>query len=77
MPARSQARRKIVATVAALERHSPGDPRIGPLRAELGAAQLEEHIRAVVDTFPPLTADQRNRLAVILLGSPAGDGDAT
>jgi hypothetical protein len=39
------------------------------------ASALEEHIRRTVAAWPPLTADQRARLAVILL-SPAGNGDA-
>jgi hypothetical protein len=42
------------------------------LRAELKARRLEDHIRAVVDSAPPLTAEQRDRLALILRGG----GDA-
>jgi hypothetical protein len=30
------------------------------------AEQLEEHIRRVVDAAPPLTAEQRDRLALLL-----------
>jgi len=34
---------------------------------------LAEHIQRIVDSAPPLSAEQRNRLAVLLL-RPAGDG---
>ena len=40
-------------------------------RADYAAAKLEEHIRRVVDAAPPLTAEQRDRLALLLR-----DGDA-
>jgi hypothetical protein len=32
--------------------------------------QLEDHIRRVVEAAPPLTAEQRDRLALLLRGSP-------
>jgi hypothetical protein len=31
--------------------------------------QLEDHIRRVVEAAPPLTAEQRDRLALLLRGS--------
>ncbi len=31
--------------------------------------QLEDHIRGVVDAAPPLTAEQRDKLALLLRGS--------
>lgn len=43
-------------------------------RADLAAANAEAAIRRVVDRFPPLTADQRARLAVILLGGRSDGG---
>lgn len=33
------------------------------------AEVLAEHVRRLVDTFPPLTADQRDRLAALLRGA--------
>ncbi len=33
--------------------------------------QYAQHIRRIVDEAPPLTAEQRDRLAVLLLGAGA------
>lgn len=38
------------------------------LDTEIRAAALDAHIRRVVDAAPPLTAEQRDRLAVLLRG---------
>lgn len=47
------------------------------LRRQLRAERLEEHIRKVVDEAPPLTAEQRERLAAILRSpGPSSNGDA-
>jgi len=35
-------------------------------RRELEVASLEDHIQRVVDSAPPLTADQRARLGLLL-----------
>jgi len=67
-------RRSIAGKIAAIERHHPGADTT-ELRRDLGAAQLEEHVRRVVDTFPPLTAEQRSRLALLLKGG--GDAPAS
>jgi hypothetical protein len=62
------------ARAAALSRHHPDQPEIAAEdRRELKAAAMERHIKALVDTFPPLTEAQRARLAVLLL-VPGGDG---
>ncbi|MGH3685349.1 MAG: hypothetical protein ACRDRU_06270 [Pseudonocardiaceae bacterium] len=37
-----------------------------PATPERAAAALAEHVRAVVDSFPPLTPDQRDRIATLL-----------
>lgn len=69
MPAHSPARRRVSAAVAAVERHhGPDDPRLPELRRNLRAAELEEHVRRLVDAAPPLTAAQRDRLAALLRG---------
>lgn len=61
------------ARIAARTRHSPGDPQIDEARRELRASRLEDYIRRTVDAAPPLTAEQRDRLAVLLRPSPGGD----
>lgn len=44
-----------------------GDPaQIEDARRNLHAAVLEQHIRAAVDSAPPLTAAQREKLALLL-----------
>ena len=65
---------KTRATIAAIRRHhGADDPRIPQLATDLAAARLEEHIRRVVDAAPPLTAAQREQLA-LLLNPGAGHG---
>lgn len=55
--------------LVALERwHGPNDPRTIEARQVHKANELEEHIRRVVDAAPPLTAEQRDRLATLLRG---------
>ena len=79
MPARSPIRRRAASVVGAIERHhGPDDARLPAARRDLRAAALEEHVRAVVDTFPPLTGAQRDKLAALLRSTPAdhGTGDA-
>lgn len=39
------------------------------LRRRLKAERLADHIRKIVDAAPPLTADQRSRLATLLGGA--------
>lgn len=51
----------------ALQRHRPpDDPQIADARRDLRAARLEEHIRKLVDEAPPLSDEQRSRLAALL-----------
>jgi len=49
----------------------PDHPSLVEARQNLKAARLEEHIRKLVDSAPPLTAEQRDRLAVLLRPSAA------
>jgi hypothetical protein len=50
-----------------LQRHrAPDDPAIANARRDLAAASLEEHIRKTVNAAPPLTDDQKARLAALL-----------
>ncbi len=57
------------ARVAALRRHRPNDPKTHELTAAFKAERLAQHIRRVVDSAPPLTPAQRDRLAVLLRGA--------
>jgi hypothetical protein len=67
MPARDPEHASAIGTVRALKRHRPaGDPAIVDATRDLHAAQLAAHIRRVVDSAPPLTEAQRDRLAVLL-----------
>ena len=51
---------------------SPAD--VEQARRDLAAANLEEHIRRVVDAAPPLTPEQRARLSLLL--NPGAGHDA-
>lgn len=37
-----------------------------PTTPERAATMLAEHVRTVVDSFPPLTSEQRDRIAALL-----------
>jgi len=78
MAARDPLVRAASTRFAALTRHRPAtDPQVAEAGRDLRAAQLEEHVRRVVDQMPPLSASQRNRLAVLLLGGGSGDARPT
>jgi hypothetical protein len=64
------------ARLAGLIAHrNPADPDIVTARSGLKAANLAAQIKRDVSTWPPLSADVRAELAVLLL-SPAGDDRA-
>ena len=55
---------------AALTRHRPADTdALTVATRDLAAANLEDYIRRTVDAAPPLTPEQRDRLAVLLRGA--------
>lgn len=57
------------AQVASLTRSRPtDDPDLLTARRNLRAERLAEHITASVEQAPPLTAEQRERLAGLLRG---------
>lgn len=58
--------------IAALTRsRAADDPELIAARQGLKAARLEDYIRRTVDAAPPLTAEQRDRLALLLRGDAA------
>lgn len=60
------------ARVASLTRsRAADDPDLINARRNLRAERLAEHIARVVDEAPPLTPEQRDRLAVLLRGGGA------
>lgn len=54
------------ARVAALRRHHPHEVETDRLAGEFKADRLAEHIKRIVDAAPPLSAEQRDRLALLL-----------
>jgi hypothetical protein len=54
------------AQLAAGRRHHPDQDHTG-LQTELKALTLEQHVRRIVDSAPPLTSDQLDRIARILV----------
>jgi hypothetical protein len=57
------------ARVASLSRsRTPTDPDLIAAKRDLRAERLAEHIARVVADAPPLTAEQRDRLALLLRG---------
>lgn len=69
-------RRRKQAELAAASRHHP--ERVDELRRDYAFETLDEHIRRVVESAPPLTAEQRERLASLLrpAASPRTGGAA-
>ena len=60
------------AKIAALSRdRAQDDPELVDARRNYRAERLAEHIAKVVAEAPPLTAEQRDRLAVLLRGGAA------
>jgi hypothetical protein len=74
VPSLSPKRRREAASIAALTRWRPDDAALAEQRRDYHAAGIEEHIRRLVDQAPPLSTEQRNRLALLPLG---GGGDAS
>lgn len=62
--------RQYSARIAGLSRYGRTE-QADALRRELREQRLREHIEQVVDTAPPLTAEQRARLAALLIGDAA------
>jgi hypothetical protein len=57
------------ARIASLSRsRTPDDPELVDARRNLRAERLADYIRRTVDSAPPLSAEQRDRLALLLRG---------
>lgn len=68
----SPERAKMRARIAATKRHHPDRPDlIANDQRTLKMARAEDFIRGLVESFPPLTDDQRSRLATLLQPAPA------
>lgn len=58
------------ARLASLSRsREPDDPDLIAARRDLKAARLTEYVARTVDDFPPLTDEQRSRVAALLRGA--------
>lgn len=64
----SRERVRVARTLASAQRFSPDAESTEDLKRELKAMTIEDHIRALADSAPPLTMEQRNRLALLLRG---------
>lgn len=56
---------KVRSQIAVTKRRNP-QADVTELKRELKAAHLEDYVRRVVDSAPPLTEDQRSRIAALL-----------
>jgi hypothetical protein len=62
--------RRHLNVAASLQRHHPDDlERIDDAKRSARVLTLEDQIQRVVDSWPPLTPEQRDRLALLLRGS--------
>lgn len=68
MPSKDPQERSLDAAFAAASRWGNLPPDIAVRKRDLKADKLAAHIARVVDTLPPLTAEQRDRLALLLRG---------
>ncbi len=64
------------ARVASLSRsRTPDDPELVEARRNMRAERLADHIAKVIAAAPPLSNEQREKLALLLRG-PSGSGGA-
>lgn len=72
MPAPSPSVAAARARANALKRYRPvDDPVVKAAERDLRVERLAEYIERVVDAAPPLTPEQRDRLALLLRGGDA------
>jgi hypothetical protein len=56
--------------------YSPDHPKLVDARRDLAATRLEEHVRRVVAEAPPLSDEQRDKIANLLRGGTDSGGAA-
>lgn len=62
--------------VIGLQRCRPADdPAVTAARVALKAIRAEDYVRELVDTFPPLSPAQRDKLAALLRPAPLVEQD--
>jgi hypothetical protein len=64
------------AKIANHRRNHPDDDPPAGLYRDHAAARIESYIREIVDLAPPLTPDQRNRIALLLRPTSTAGGGA-
>jgi hypothetical protein len=65
-------RHNLAGSISAITRHrGPNDPRLPELRRDLAAEQLADYVTKIVAQAPPLSPEQRDRIANLL--RPAAD----
>lgn len=63
-----QARARLAAATARAQRDPSGQAEVEERRRDFRFVVAEDYVRELVDAAPPLTDDQRRRLAAILTG---------
>lgn len=58
-----------VAGLASNPNRNPDDPELAEAKRDLKAIRAEDYVRSILATAPPLSANQRARLAEILQGN--------
>ena len=71
MPATSPVRLHASRVGIHTRHHGADAPETHQARRDLAAARLEQFIKRTVDTAPPLSPEQRDRLALLLGAAPA------
>jgi hypothetical protein len=70
MPERHQLAGKLASST---RHHGSESPQAQQYKRDLAAIQIEDFVRKTVDAAPPLTAEQRARIAALLTPGPGGD----
>ncbi|WP_431920476.1 hypothetical protein [Nonomuraea jabiensis] len=72
----SPEQRKKRGQLAARKRWNPDAPETVDAQRDFRVERAENYIRRLVDEAPPLTAEQRDRLALLLRGGHTAGGTA-
>jgi hypothetical protein len=54
----------------------PGDPQLEELRQQMRGEYLLEHVKTLLQDWPPLSNDQLDKVAGLLLSARTSDGAA-